>query len=148
MSSNPIKPTNVIADRQKRELVINWTDGHESRYPFDGLRAICPCVECRGGHAQMGQPPDLKVVRDAFATDLNLERVEAVGAYAIQFHWSDGHWTGIYTWEMLRVACPCPECLPDTLFRNQVDRSTTRHLIIKARIEAVWCRQISGLCVG
>lgn len=114
MTSNQVRPTNIVADKQQREMMITWTDGHESRYLFDGLRAVCPCVECKGGHAQMGLPPDPKEVRDAPATELNLEQVEAVGAYAIQFHWSDGHWTGIYTWEMLRAACPCPICLPNS----------------------------------
>lgn len=61
----------------------------------------------------MGQPPDPRVVRDTPRTNLNLDHLEAVGAYALQFFWSDGHATGIYTWEMLRAACPCPICLGD-----------------------------------
>jgi DUF971 family protein len=104
-------PTNVTADRQQRLLTISWADGHESCYPFAGLRVICPCVECKGGHEHMGGPPDPKVVRAA-RSDINLERVEAVGAYALQFYWSDGHNHGIYTWSYLRDACPCPICLP------------------------------------
>lgn len=108
-----IKPTGVTADRQRRQLTIGWADGHVSEYSFDGLRAVCPCVECKGGHAYMGGPPDPTIVRDAPASDLSLERVEAVGAYALQFFWSDGHSSGIYTWELLRAACPCSECLPE-----------------------------------
>ena len=42
----------------------------------------------------------------------NLEQVETVGAYAVQFVWSDGHSTGIYSWELLRASCPCQECIP------------------------------------
>jgi DUF971 family protein len=61
----------------------------------------------------MGGPLDAHLLRDAVNEHLNLERVEAVGSYALQFVWSDGHHTGIYTWEALRQACPCPECLPD-----------------------------------
>ena len=59
----------------------------------------------------MGQPPDAGQIRDAPVTELNLESIEAVGAYAIQISWSDGHSTGIYSWEWLRAACPCGECL-------------------------------------
>ena len=106
------RPTNITADREKRQLFISWDDGHESVYPFDGLRAVCPCVECKGGHAHMGGPPDPKLVRDAPQTDLNLEQVSAVGSYALQFFWTDGHATGIYTWDLLRAACPCDICLP------------------------------------
>jgi len=106
-----IRPLNVTADRQQRELIISWADGHESRYPFAGLRAVCPCVECKGGHANMGGPPDPRVVRDTPLGDINIVNIQAAGSYALQFEWSDGHWTGIYTWEMLRQACPCESCL-------------------------------------
>ena len=105
------RPVNVTADRTQQTLIINWSDGHESQYSFDGLRQACPCVECRGGHVHMGQPPDARQIRDAPITALDLESVEAVGAYALQFTWSDGHSTGIYSWEWLRLACPCAECL-------------------------------------
>lgn len=106
-----IQPASVTGDRRQRQLIIVWADGHESRYPFDGLRAICPCVACRGGHANMGRPPDPREVRDTPPSNLELQRIEPVGAYALQLFWSDGHATGIYTWELLRQACPCAECL-------------------------------------
>ena len=106
-------PKGLVADRNLRIVKIDWSDGHSSNYSVDGLRAICPCVECRGGHIHMGQPPNPKEVRDAEETDLGLEKVETVGAYAVQFVWSDGHSTGIYSWDLLRGACPCSICLPD-----------------------------------
>jgi DUF971 family protein len=37
--------------------------------------------------------------------DIRAERIDPVGSYAIQIHWSDGHDTGLYTWDLLRVAC-------------------------------------------
>jgi len=60
----------------------------------------------------MGQPPDPKMVRDAPETNLGMEQAVAVGAYAVQFVWDDGHSTGIYSWDLLREACPCDLCLP------------------------------------
>ena len=101
-----LRPTAVTADRNRRELIISWNDGHQSHLPFAGLRAVCPCVECRGGHAHMGQPPDLDKVRATLNEGVTLEKVEAMGSYALQFVWSDGHYTGIYTWEYLRRADP------------------------------------------
>jgi DUF971 family protein len=101
-----IKPTGVTADRNQRLLIVKWSDGHVSRLPFAGLRAICPCVECKGGHDNMGGPPDLEVLQNTRDEAINLDKVEAVGSYALQFHWSDGHWTGIYTWKFLREADP------------------------------------------
>jgi len=41
---------------------------------------------------------------------LKMLSVEEVGNYALRIHWSDGHQTGIYTWEFFRRLCPCPEC--------------------------------------
>ncbi|MCA9972962.1 MAG: DUF971 domain-containing protein [Anaerolineales bacterium] len=102
---NGIRPTGVTADRGKRELVIGWNDGRECRYPFAGLRAICPCVTCKGGHANMGGPPDVERLHSSVNPELNLEAVHPVGSYALQFVWSDGHDTGIYTWDYLRQAC-------------------------------------------
>ena len=111
--TKPPRPANIKADRNERTLTITWQDGHESVYPFAGLRAVCPCVECKGGHEHMGGPPDPRVVRDTPPGDLNLENIAQVGGYALQFFWDDGHSTGIYTWETLRQACPCPQCLPE-----------------------------------
>jgi DUF971 family protein len=36
--------------------------------------------------------------------------IQPIGNYAIEFHWHDGHSTGIYTYDYLRSLCPCPEC--------------------------------------
>lgn len=106
-----IRPAGITANRTHQILTIIWNDGHQSQYPLAGLRAICPCVSCKGGHANMGGPPDPTIVRDSPQTELNVEQIEPVGSYALQFYWNDGHATGIYTWEYLRAACPCDQCL-------------------------------------
>ena len=59
-----LRPTNILADRKQRILSITWSDGHQSELPFAGLRAICPCAECKGGHESMGELPDPHLVRD------------------------------------------------------------------------------------
>ena len=100
------RPTGVKADKTERLIKITWADGHESRFPFDGLRTICPCVMCKGGHARMGAPADPCAVRDAAATELQLLGLQAMGSYALQISWSDGHDSGIFTWEFLRLADP------------------------------------------
>ena len=100
-----IRPTNITADRNERVLIINWNDGKEGRYPFAGLRAVCPCAECQGGHENMGQPADKELLYSAENPDLNMENVEQVGSYALGIAWSDGHWQGIYTWQYLYNAC-------------------------------------------
>lgn len=99
------KPTNVVADRAQRILTITWSDGREGRYSFAGLRAVCPCVLCQGGHDNMGRPADKLLLRCAQDDALNLEAIAPVGTYAIQLRWNDGHDSGIYTWDYLYEAC-------------------------------------------
>ena len=100
------RPTGVKADRNERVLKISWDDGRESVYPFAGLRAACPCVECKGGHDNMGGPADPSLVRDAPDNGVTVNNLQAMGAYALQFFWSDGHDSGIYTWDYLRESDP------------------------------------------
>ena len=100
-----IRPAAITADRNQRIVTILWNDGKRCQYTFAGLRAVCPCAGCRGGHENMGQPADKELLRTARDDDLNLERIDQVGTYAISFVWSDGHYAGIYTWEYLYQAC-------------------------------------------
>lgn len=103
--TNTPRPTNVTADRERRVLTIQWNDGRECRYSFAGLRAVCPCVLCQGGHANMGRPADKLLLLKSQNDMLNLDAATAVGSYAIQFAWNDGHDSGIYTWNYLYEAC-------------------------------------------
>jgi len=41
---------------------------------------------------------------------LKPQKAELVGRYALQIYWSDGHSSGIYTFDYLRGLCPCTEC--------------------------------------
>ena len=110
MDKTSYTPTGITGDRTARTLTISWADGQESVYPYDGLRAVCPCVTCKGGHAQMGTPANPCTVRDTPTSNLALLGIHQQGTYAIQLSWSDGHDTGIYTWQYLRQADPanCP----------------------------------------
>ena len=106
MSNQSVTPTGVKADKSNRTIQISWADGHTSHLPFDGLRAACPCVMCKGGHANMGKPANPCTVKNAPKTNLQLLGVQAMGSYALQISWSDGHDVGIFTWEFLRQADP------------------------------------------
>ena len=108
-----MRPTAITLDRKRNVLIIPWDDGHRSEYPLAGLREACPCVECRGGHEQMGQPPDPDLMVNIPLTparSYNLTRLVPVGNYALQPEWDDGHHTGLYTWAYLRALCPCEIC--------------------------------------
>ena len=101
-------PTGITADRKTAELTIVWSDGATCVYPFDLLRNACPCAQCRGGHENMSPEPDENVfsipLMDAKIT--RMRKLEAVGSYAINIVWEDGHGHGIYNWQYLRSLCP------------------------------------------
>lgn len=102
-----LRPTNITLHRENKELLIDWSDGQSCVYPLSHLREACPCVECRGGHHNMGMehaPENLLILKPA--RSYGVDDVQIIGNYALQFTWDDGHHTGIYTWEYLRHLCP------------------------------------------
>lgn len=105
-------PTGITANRQSREMTVQWSDGHASVYPFGLLRAGCPCASCRGGHEYMSPEPAEAVFTANLpnSPQTRITGVEPVGAYAITIQFEDGHHFGIYTWHYLRALCPCPIC--------------------------------------
>ena len=86
-------------------IVVLWDDGHRSPFPHRYLRLRCQCANCVD---EMSGNPRLdpeSVPEDVKAVD-NLP----VGNYAMQFLWSDTHYTGIYTFRFLRSICTCIPC--------------------------------------
>ena len=110
-----MKPSRIAVSRSRGLLIVDWEDGHHSEYPLTGLRAACPCAECRGGHAGMGAPgsPDMLEIPLRPAQSAELVSLEMVGNYALQPLWKDGHGYGIFSWGYLRALCPCGEHAPD-----------------------------------
>jgi DUF971 family protein len=96
----------VEVDREQG-LLIEWLDGHQSRFPFDALRAACPCATCRDEREKRGP---LRVASPKTPDATRLARIEKVGRYAIGIVWADGHSTGIYSWAYLRERCACLSC--------------------------------------
>jgi len=105
------RPAGITANKTKRELTITWNDGHESVYPFNLLRAACPCASCRGGHENMKATPDISFfdINLPDSLETRLTNIRAVGSYAITIVWEDGHDYGIYNWYYLRALCPCEQ---------------------------------------
>lgn len=102
------RPRNITVDRPHNTLIIEWMDGARCQYPLPGLRYVCPCVTCRGGHAHMGEAIDPADLAKSPPPGVSTEVVGAsfVGDYALQITWADGHNSGIYGWTLLRPLCP------------------------------------------
>jgi DUF971 family protein len=83
---------------------ITWAGGAEVTLPALRLRDLCPCAGCveEGTGRKLLNPATIP-------SDIHPERIDAVGSYAVQIHWSDGHNTGIYAWRTLRDACGLPD---------------------------------------
>ncbi|MBI5200201.1 MAG: DUF971 domain-containing protein [Elusimicrobia bacterium] len=87
------------------EFKIVWQDGHESAFSFRSLRQECPCAVCRDEWT--GKP---LLDPESVPKDLGVKKAELVGNYAVAFLFSDGHSTGIYSFQALRGLCPCTTC--------------------------------------
>lgn len=96
------KPVPVeIGRANQHDVRIRWNDGHESVYMARELRLRCGCAGCVSEMTgeEMLDPRSVPA-------DVHPLSISPVGRYAIQIHWSDGHATGIYTFERLRALSP------------------------------------------
>ena len=87
-------PTGITLHQKSRVLEIAFADGRTFRLPYEFLRVYSPSAEVRG-HGP-GQEV-LQVGKRA----VEIRALEPVGSYAVQPQFSDGHNTGIYSWEYL-----------------------------------------------
>ena len=111
------KPTSVeIHVSNGSGVDVVWADGHASHYEFAYLREECPCATCndaREKKASLGElVSSLKSSRalPMFKPKPRAQAATQVGNYAIQISFTDGHSTGIYSYDHLRNICPCAEC--------------------------------------
>ena len=96
-----IYPTDLRLDEEKRELVIQWSDDVTRRYGFKALRDACPCATCREKRRDETPPNPLQVLTPEQLVPLSIRGMKPVGNYAYSIDFSDGHNTGIYTFEKL-----------------------------------------------
>lgn len=83
-------------------LLIEWSDGRRLRYGFRKLREACPCATCREKREAPPAPANLLTVLSPAETQpLRVVGMKPVGNYAYTIAFSDGHDTGIYSFERL-----------------------------------------------
>jgi DUF971 family protein len=88
------RPTDIILHQQSRIVEIAFDDGKRFSLPCEFLRVLSPSAEVRG-HGS-GQE-----VLQTGKRDVNILSVEPVGNYAVKLVFSDGHDTGLYSWDYL-----------------------------------------------
>ena len=90
MDSTTPQPTEIKLHQKSRVLEIAFADGKSFQLPCEFLRVYSPSAEVRGhGPGQAGKK------------EVGITHIEPVGTYAIQLVFSDGHDTGIYSWDLL-----------------------------------------------
>ena len=95
---------------------IDWKDGHHSAWNFAWLRDACPCATCYEERQKTGRLPGVAKPKEQtllrlYEAPVKPLEVTPVGKYALKFKWTDGHESGIYSWEYLRRVCRCDECM-------------------------------------
>ena len=104
-----------IAISKSKGIQIDWKDGHHSEYSLGYLRDECPCAVCTGAHGTEPEKTNYSAPAPSnpfqlYKPTLKMLNVEAVGHYAIGIDWSDGHSSGIYSFDHLRKICGCAQC--------------------------------------
>ena len=87
-------PTEIRLHQKSRVLEISFDDGRSFRLPYEFLRVYSPSAEVRG------HGPGQEVLQTG-KRDVEIRSLDPVGSYAVQPVFSDGHGTGIYSWEYL-----------------------------------------------
>ena len=94
MSDADPAPTEIRLHQKSRLMEIAFADGRSFRLPYEFLRVHSPSAEVRG------HGPGQEVLQVG-KSKVEISSLEPVGSYAVQSTFSDGHATGIYSWEYL-----------------------------------------------
>jgi DUF971 family protein len=87
-------PTEIKLHQRSRAMEVTFSDGRIFRLPFEFLRVYSPSAEVRG------HGPGQEVLQTG-KREVDIVALEPVGSYAVQPSFSDGHSTGIFSWDYL-----------------------------------------------
>ena len=94
MNGKTPRPVEINLHQASRVLDISFDDGRAFSLPVEYLRVYSPSAEVRG------HGPGQEVLQVG-KRDVNISAIDPVGMYAVKFVFTDGHDTGIYSWEYL-----------------------------------------------
>ena len=94
LTSDSPTPRSLVVHGQSRVLEVAFSDGAEFRIPFELMRIYSPSAEVQG------HGPGQEVLQTG-KRNVDLAALEPVGNYAVQPTFSDGHDTGIFSWDFL-----------------------------------------------
>lgn len=94
MAAKTPKPTEIHLHQASRVLDVTFDDGRSYVLPVEYLRVFSPSAEVRG------HGPGQEVLQEG-KREVNIDAIEPVGMYGVKLVFTDGHDTGIYSWEYL-----------------------------------------------
>jgi DUF971 family protein len=119
--ATPRQPTSITVHERTRVLEVGFDDGRSFRIPFELMRVYSPSAEVQG------HGPGQEVLQTG-KRDVELAALEPVGNYAVQPCFSDGHESGIFSWDYLYFLGSQQDELwkkyEERLARSGVDRDT------------------------
>jgi DUF971 family protein len=94
----PLIPQSLVVHQQSKVLELGYEDGSNYRLPFEFLRVVSPSAEVRG------HGPGQETLQTG-KRNVSILSVEPVGHYAIKPTFTDGHDSGLFSWEYLYELC-------------------------------------------
>ena len=94
LSADTPRPNEIKLHQQSRVMEISFAGGGIFKFSYEFLRVHSPSAEVRG------HSPGQEILQTG-KQDVNINHIEPVGSYAIQLNFSDGHNTGLYSWDLL-----------------------------------------------
>ena len=104
-------PKNIVVHQQSKVLELSYEDGSSYRLPFELLRVLSPSAEVQG------HGPGQETLQTG-KREVLIANIEPVGHYAIKPSFSDGHESGLYSWDYLRFLCDNQ----DQLWQEHLDK--------------------------
>ena len=94
-----VEPREILQESASL-LRITWADARVCDYHAARLRRACPCAQC------VNEWTGQRTLRpESISDEVEINDLSIVGRYALNFRWSDGHETGIYSFQYLRDLC-------------------------------------------
>ena len=104
-------PKNIVVHQQSKVLELSYEDGNSYRLPFELLRVLSPSAEVQG------HGPGQETLQTG-KREVLIANIEPVGHYAVKPSFSDGHDSGLFSWDYLRFLCDNQ----DQLWQEHLDK--------------------------
>lgn len=112
-------PVDIALHKKSRELELIYEDGESVRFPYEFLRVMSPSAEVQG------HTPDQAVLQVGKRM-VDLKTLEPVGNYALALGFSDGHDSGIYSWDYFEYLADNRETLWESYLKDLADHGASR----------------------